>query len=160
MGQDELMNWRTDKWKWNWWNWRTDKLTNWRTDEWKWNWRTDELTNENETDELMKLMNWWNWRTDEWKWNWWSWWTDETDELTNENETDETDELTNWRTDKWKWAPPCETEEGGKKGALCPPSPENKKRSCLFLISKVEIRNKQPHCLKFYNLPHPINTEP
>ena len=159
---------------------RTDELTNWQMKmklmNW-WSWWTDELTNENETDELMKLMNWWNWRTDEWKWNWWNW---RTDELTNENETDETDELTNWRTDewkwnwwnwrtdeltnwrtdKWKWAPPCETEEGGKKGALCPPSPENKKRSCLFLISKVEIRNKQPHCLKFYNLPHPINTEP
>ena len=162
---DKLTNWRTDKWKWN---WRTDELTNWRTDKWKWNWwtdeadelmkltnwrmkmklmkltnwRTDKLTNENETDETDELTNW---RTDEWKWNWWNW---------------RTDELTNWRTDKWKWAPPCETEEGGKKGALCPPSPENKKRSCLFLISKVEIRNKQPHCLKFYNLPHPINTEP
>ena len=130
---------------------QTDKLTNWRTDKWKWNWRTDELTNENETDELMKLMNWWNLRTDEWKWNWWTDEADElmkltnwrTDELTNENETDEltneneneTDELTNWRTDKWKWGP-CEMEEGGKKGALCPPSPENKKRSCLSLSLK------------------------
>ena len=93
MGQDELMNWRTDKLTNENETDETDELTNWRMKmklmNWQMkmkmmkltNWRTDELTNENETDELMKLMNWWNWQM-KMKMKLTNW---QTDELTNEN---------------------------------------------------------------------------